>query len=174
MDKEQSILDVASTYTQMLGEAAVLYKSSINEKSKVMNALMDPFIAKLTKVGTDKSDVDKINAAWTAYIPQAKKNILAAVKEIVGADIKYVTGIAASLNKKWKYDSADRAIGYTTDMYINVAFDDDFDASKYAKKLGGWFNDPITSKNDVIYGTRPSSEAQNIEISWMLSLVSAK
>jgi len=120
--------------------------------------------------GSPEETVAKINDAWKTWADKEGAKIIKDEVLKIVKDESSIDFLNATLSRvAWSYDT--RTVMPTKfnpliagDFVINVAFNDDVDAGKFSKKLGGMVNEPLfTGKLTEIIGSNIYTQ-NNVEI----------
>ena len=134
--------------------------------------------------GDVNSILSEINNLWSKWsITEGAEIIKSQVIKIV--DENYIQYITATLNKfKWEPDtinglnvgkSNELYIKLSSDFVINIGFNDDIDANKFAKKLSGMVNTAINYNQTEVFGYYQEVGDNNVEIrESMIILIESK
>lgn len=144
--------------------------TQLNEKLFRLSGTVNPIIGKalseFMKNNKSMSSKSEFTRAWTnkKNIAAFNNTIVAGVLKKIPADaIAYITTNASSVDWSFTDSKSSAAVTAAGSIYVNVGINDDVDAAKQVKKVGGWLNDAIQTSDNVL-NTFDSSTKQNIEL----------
>jgi len=161
------------SFQEILNEKVYRLSHELGTKTPIASKILQAFKKNIEKYqSVDKNtDIKFLDKEWKKFENEATKIIMDNIKKAFGNDFKDgVIAVTSVLGKaKWQ-NKNDSIYSLSNDFVININVSDDVNAQKYAKKLKGWINSPITSSASLIYGQKLDSKLQNIEINDSLIL----